>query len=91
MRQGRDASALTCRSVPVERFGVCPDCRSLLRQVLQSLNNIDGVVSSHVLADGDQAALGGVYKIATIYDASLSHDEIVAMKAAVRSGAVEPK
>lgn len=39
----------------------------------------------------DQAALGGVYKIANIYDASLSHDEIVAMKAAVRSGAVEPK
>ncbi len=39
----------------------------------------------------DQPALGGVYKIANIYDAALSYDEIMAMKAAVRSGATDPK
>ena len=35
----------------------------------------------------EQPALGGVYKVANIYDEKLSHDDIMKLKKAVRSGA----
>ncbi|MDB5490547.1 MAG: Nicotinate phosphoribosyltransferase [Micavibrio sp.] len=48
-------------------------------------------VGTKLATVADQPALGGVYKIANIYDAALSHQEIIAMKAAVRAGLTEPK
>lgn len=38
-----------------------------------------------------QPALGGVYKIANVYDDALNHEEIMALRASVRSGLTEPK
>lgn len=48
-------------------------------------------VGTKLATVADQPALGGVYKIANIYDAALSHQEIMALKDAVRSGLTEPK
>lgn len=49
------------------------------------------VAGTNFVTAKSQPALGGVYKIANVYDNALSHDEIMAMREAVRSGAVEPK
>lgn len=45
-------------------------------------------VGTSLATAADQPALGGVYKVANIYDESLSHDQIVALKKSVRSGEV---
>lgn len=48
-------------------------------------------VGTKLATMADYPALGGVYKVANVYENGLTHEEIVAMKAAVRSGAIEPK
>lgn len=55
----------------------------------QSINMY--AVGTKLATCAEQPALGGVYKVANIYENGLTHDEIMAMKKAVREGAVEPK
>jgi nicotinate phosphoribosyltransferase len=43
-------------------------------------------VGTSLATAADQPALGGVYKVANIYDESLSHNDIVMLKKSVRSG-----
>lgn len=46
-------------------------------------------VGTSLATAADQPALGGVYKVANIYDETLGHEDIVALKKAVRSGEVK--
>jgi len=47
-------------------------------------------VGTNLVTAKEQPALGGVYKIATIYNNAITHEEIEALKKAVKEGAVTP-
>lgn len=48
-------------------------------------------VGTKLATVADQPALGGVYKIGNVYKDGLTHEEIIALKQAVREGRIEPK
>jgi nicotinate phosphoribosyltransferase len=47
-------------------------------------------VGTKLATCAEQPALGGVYKVANVYKEGLTHQEIMAMKQAVREGLVDP-
>lgn len=78
--------------MPLTKNAVSNDLdATILEKLEEQTSAIDMyAVGTKLATVADQPALGGVYKIANIYDAALSHQEIVAMKAAVRAGLTEP-
>jgi nicotinate phosphoribosyltransferase len=79
--------------MPLTKNAVSNDLDATIIEKLESQTKAIDMyaVGTKLATVADQPALGGVYKIANIYDASLSHQEIVAMKAAIRAGLTEPK
>lgn len=68
----------------------------LKASTVASLEEQTDTIDLHAMGENlvtvaDQPVLGGVYKVANIYKNGLTHEEIMAMKHAVRSGLTDPK
>lgn len=77
------------KAINVVSNGLGPKTINSLEQQTPNVNAY--LVGTDLVTSADQPALGGVYKIAAKYDQALSHAEIVALKAAVKEGRVDPK